>query len=162
MIFKEILSVFPDYFIYVFLMLILAFRTYKSLYVVKTRTVINKVQFWVYTLTLLVAAFLLAINQGLLVFRILTTVIFVVMVVSEAKALGRVEMFWEGQEPPKPETPKLERRNKREKKGRKSPEKKFVPPALKSAKIDFILTIIIAGLSFANIFGVWGTLLAAL
>jgi hypothetical protein len=162
MILKEILSVFADYFIYVFLMLILAFRTYKSLHVVKTRTVINKVQFWVYTITLLSASLLLAINQGLFIFRILTTVIFVVMVVSEAKALGRVEMFWEGQDPPKPEASKPERRNERQKKSKKSTEKKFVPPALKSAKVDFFLTIFIAILSFVNIFGVWTSLLTGL
>lgn len=152
----EVLSVLADYFIYVFLMLVLAFRTYRSIHVLKSKTVINKAQFWVYMLILLAGTLLLAVDRDLFVFRIIATVIFVVMVVLEAKDLGRIETILETRVPPKPEKVTDDRKKRN---GRLRQEKKSMHPALKSARRDFFLTIVIAVLSFVNIFGVWTVLL---
>jgi hypothetical protein len=142
-----------DYFIYVFLMLILAFRTYRSIHVLHSKTVINKLQFWVYILTLLVASLLSAIGQGVYTFQIIATLAFLVMVILEAKELGKIEEF-------------LKSRSSQEENqvmdGRKrgsSREKKAVAPALSNARMDFFLTSVALALSLLNVLGILNTIL---
>jgi hypothetical protein len=107
----------------------------------------------------LAGTLLLAVDTGLFVFRIIATVIFVVMVVLEAKDLGRIETILETKVPPKQEKVTDDRKKR---KGRPKQEKKSVHPALKSARSDFFLTIVMAVLSFVNIFGIWTALLTGI
>jgi hypothetical protein len=154
MFLKVVLPVLANYFIYIFLMLVLAFRTYNAIHVHHSKTSINKLQFWVYILTLLSGSLLLAINRGLFVFQAIATGVFVVMVILEAKDLGRIEVKVESMSSPKNESVSSDK-----KKSGKSTEKKSIHPALKSARTDFFLTIIIALLSFLNLLGVWNSVL---
>jgi hypothetical protein len=155
MFFQEILAVLADYFIYIFLMLILAFRTYKAIHVHHSKTSINKLQFWVYTITLLIGSLLLAINRGLYVFQAIATGMFVVMVILEAKDLGKIEVKVESA----PTIPKSENTSSGRKKKNNRQEKKSIHPALKRARMDFFLTIVVAVLSFLNLLGVWNSIL---
>jgi hypothetical protein len=154
MFFQEILAVLADYFIYIFLMLILAFRTYKAIHVHHSKTSINKLQFWVYTITLLIGSLLLAINRGLYVFQAIATGMFVVMVILEAKDLGKIEVKMESAPVPKTESNSSDRKKRNNRQ-----EKKSIHPALKRARMDFFLTIVVAVLSFLNLLGVWNSIL---
>jgi hypothetical protein len=96
----------------------------------------------------------LAINRGLYVFQAIATGMFVVMVILEAKDLGKIEVKMESAPVPKTESNSSDRKKRNNRQ-----EKKSIHPALKRARMDFFLTIVVAVLSFLNLLGVWNSIL---
>lgn len=131
--FKQILSATPDLVIYILIPTILAFWTYRDIYVLHSKQRMNYVQLGIYVLTMLVASLLFRIGR-VGVFPLIVTGVYIVMAMIENRQIGMLLEKYKEKAPME---------------GKKN---KSTPPAITKVRLNFIFSFTVAVLSILNYF----------
>jgi hypothetical protein len=143
-----IIHALPDCLIYIVLPLILAFRTFKDIHVFHSKEIYNKIEFWVYVLTILTASMLFRIGS-IGFYPIIVTVVFFVMALQDYKETGKIE------ERIKQGMTSIQTQQDVEKQKKKAGHGS---QALKKKRTNFLFVLTVAVLSLLNFFGVFNFL----
>lgn len=130
----------PDFFIYILIPTVLAFWTYRDIYVLHSKEKINYVQLGVYVVTMLVASFLFRIGK-MGIFPLITSFVFLAMAMFESKETGRLLEIYKNDMSSGSEKKKVK-----------------TPAAIKKVRMNYFFALVVAILSFLNYFNAFNFL----